>query len=74
MCVSVCVHANFALLVSCSCAKAVEVLYPTYASKSQGILTVADMHVLSGTDSAQPSAGCARHHAASAYPGPSEGT
>ena len=74
LCLCVCVRANFALLMSCSCTKAVEVLYPTYASKSQGILTVADMHVLSATDSAQPSAGCARHHAASAYPGPFEGT
>ena len=46
--------------------------YPTYAPKSQGIHIVADMHVLSAVDSAQPSAACARHHAA--YPGPFEGT
>lgn len=73
VCVSVCVHANFALLVPCRCYKAAEVPHPTYASRLQGIHTVADMHVLSATDSAQPSASCARHHAAQAYPDPSEG-
>ena len=51
---SVCVHANFALLVPCRCTKAAEVPHPTYASRLQGIHTVADMHVLSATDSAQP--------------------
>ncbi len=33
VCVSVCVHVNFALLGSCSCTDAVEALHPTYASR-----------------------------------------